>query len=263
MAMTLFLHDPLEEGRSFDRVALRPLAGGKQAEERIHLLREKIEAPAGAGLVRRPRLDDLVERSLSHFAGTLISGRSGTGKTGLAVQLAERYKKVAWYTLDALDADWGVFKSYFAAAVAVACGGKRRPAKIVCDDHSDSKIAQFLVETFAELPAGPTTKLLIVIDDLHHIFDAPWFGDFFQLLLFSLPSEAHLLLLCRSKPPSPLWRLRSKQVLNVIDERLLAFTGDEAADLLSPAGLSETEIQRAWKDSFGQVSKLAVAPDGR
>lgn len=258
--MTLYLHDPHEKERSFERLTLRPLSGGRsRPEELTHLLRDKIEVPRPTGLVRRPRLDELIERSLHQYAGTLISGRSGTGKTGAAAQLAERYKKVAWYTLDALDADWGVFRSYFAETVAAACGVGRGPKRGEGEDPTDSNIAQFLVEAFTVLPVGPTSNLLIVIDDLHHVFDAPWFVDFFQLLLLSLPAEAHLLMLCRSKPPNPLWRLRSKQVLNVIDEKLLAFTGDEAANLLGPAGLSAGEIQRIWRDSFGRASALAGA----
>jgi ATP/maltotriose-dependent transcriptional regulator MalT len=97
---------------------------------------------------------------------------------------------------------------------------------------------------------------LIVLDDLHHIFDAEWFGEFFKLLLYSLPMNAHVLLLCRSKPPSPLWRLRSKQVLNVIDEDQLAFTTDETAQLFQAYGCREVGPEAARIESFGRAARL-------
>jgi LuxR family maltose regulon positive regulatory protein len=259
MAMTLFLHDPLDDGNSFERLTLQPMAPQVHAEEHFHLLQEKIAVPAAQGLLSRPRLEGMVERSLHQYPATLISGRSGTGKTGLASQAAAKYKKVAWYTLDALDVDWSVFRSYFAESVSSACGARRKPRIGADRDTSGHNLAQFLIETFSVLPARSTSRLLIVIDDLHHVFDAPWFAEFFQLLLLSLPPEVHLLLLCRSKPPSPLWRLRSKQVLNVIDEKLLAFTGDEASQLLKPTGLPAVEVERVLDESFGRVVDLVRA----
>ena len=57
--------------------------------------------------------------------------------------------------------------------------------------------------------------LVLVIDDLHLIYDADWVAPFFYRLLLLLPAETHMLILARELPPAPMWRLRSKQRLFV------------------------------------------------
>jgi ATP/maltotriose-dependent transcriptional regulator MalT len=65
---------------------------------------------------------------------------------------------------------------------------------------------------------------LVVIEDLHLVSDSDWLVPFFSRLLPLLPSEVHVLITSRSLPPAPLWRMRSKQSLVVIDEARCAFT---------------------------------------
>jgi ATP/maltotriose-dependent transcriptional regulator MalT len=91
---------------------------------------------------------------------------------------------------------------------------------------------------------------LIVLDDIHHLFDAHWFGDFFNLLLYSLPAGSHLLMLCRSRPPGPVWRLRSKQMLDVLDERSLPLTCRKPKRFLK-AWTARVRCRHAHRDSFG------------
>ena len=73
------------------------------------------------------------------------------------------------------------------------------------------------------LPMGAHRGLL-VLDNVHHLFDAGWFPEFFRQMIISLGPETRLLMLCRSRPSAPLWRLRSKQMLNVIDETIINLT---------------------------------------
>jgi len=63
-------------------------------------------------------------------------------------------------------------------------------------------------------------------------------------------------MMSRSAPPIPLWRFRSKQVLGVIDEKLLSFTCEEAEKLFKLYGLSKTKARKAQKDSFGRILRL-------
>jgi ATP/maltotriose-dependent transcriptional regulator MalT len=97
---------------------------------------------------------------------------------------------------------------------------------------------------------------LLVLDGIQHLFDADWFSGFFNILQPSLSETADVLLLCRSKPPNPLWRLRSKQQLDVIDEKTLAFDRDETILLLKQVGHSHAEAARIHAETFGRVSKL-------
>jgi ATP/maltotriose-dependent transcriptional regulator MalT len=97
---------------------------------------------------------------------------------------------------------------------------------------------------------------LLVLDGIHHLFDADWFGEFFNILQPSLAETADVLLLCRSRPPNPLWRLRSKQQLDLIDEKTLAFDRDETILLLKQVGRSHADAARIHEETFGRVSKL-------
>jgi hypothetical protein len=104
---------------------------------------------------------------------------------------------------------------------------------------------------------------LIVIEDLHLVYDADWVVPFFRRLLPLLPADVHVLITCRSLPPTPLWRLRSKQMLGVVDETELAFTVQEAIALFETYGLAEEHARIAWiqtKGRAGMIAEFAATP---
>ena len=258
--MTYFLHDNLESTEAYSP------AGGSSHEKRpaseredVHILREKLEIPSVRGVLERPRLHDMLRKSLTQFPATLVSGRAGTGKTTLAAEFAHAQERAAWYSVESADVEWNVFAHYFATCLLSSVNSEASVVDLLPDEihASQSVIARFLINVFSEAETGlPHEPLLIVLDGIHHVFDAPWFGEFFSLLLSSLPDNTTLLLLCRSKPPNPLWRLRSKQQLNVIDEKVLAFNLGETVDLIKRVGLNRCEAERAHAATFGRISNL-------
>ena len=210
-----------------------------------HFIFDKIMLPKCGDLVERPRITDFLHRSAAQFRGNLISGRAKTGKTYAAADLARGYRNVAWFTVDSTDLDWNVFARYLAAAVS--------PKTKVRDERD---IAGFLGDLFTA-PAKRKEDTLIVIDDIHHVFDARWFSEFFMLLLSSAVPKTHLLLLCRSKPPLPLWRLRSKQVLNVVDEKMLAFDLEETVEWCKKLGIPRQVSHLVPVNAYGRAGKVA------
>ena len=248
--MSFFLNGDMGDFESADfNESADKFAGSLSTKKNnLPLISEKLRTPKCGNIVHRPRLHELLERSCTQFGGTLLSGRSGTGKTTLAAEFATRKKKVAWYSVDPSDADWCVFARYFSAALA----GKRS-ARSAPPATDRAALGEFLGDC---LSAGKNRRKLIVLDNIHHLFDADWFCDFFVLMLQSLDPDSHALMLCRSKPPAPLWRLRSKQVLNVIDERLLAFTPAEAEELCGSRGIPKMAARAFQSESFGRASKL-------
>lgn len=224
--------------------------------DRVHLIGEKLVIPTVSGLIKRPRVTGHLERHVHLVGANLVSGRAQTGKTYAAVDLASKYQRVAWYSVDSTDRDWTTFASYFAASFSVKTIREIKP------NPTESEITAFLTKIFARFEKTDKGEpILIVLDDIHHVFDAPWFSSFFKLLLSSLLPNTHLLMLCRSKPPLPLWRLRSKQVLNVVDERFLAFDKEESEQLCKKLGLKKNSAAElpAAASRIGKMVKFLQA----
>ena len=260
MAMTFSLHESIEPNGAFDYPEiLYGYSNEEPVKEEFYILRDKLQTPKATGLVGRPRLETILSNSMAQFPATLICGRAGTGKTSIASRFAATQKNAFWYSIDSTDIEWPVFSRYFSAALSGKTFGEHHEIDLHSaeDSIAQREIARFLVNRFSAAYAGSSTgPSLIVLDDIHHLFDAAWFDDFFNLPLYSLPPDVHLLLTCRSKPPGPLWRLRSKQMLNVVDEKIIAFNAEETVQLYKKLGLNALTAKEAQKNCFGRVSKL-------
>jgi ATP/maltotriose-dependent transcriptional regulator MalT len=218
----------------------------KPKDDKIHIFAEKLRIPVFEGYLARPRLDELLNKSLNQIGAALITGRAGTGKTSLAANFSKNYEETFWLRVEATDNDWKFFSSYLSAAVNTEIS-----------KESESDVSLFIENLFSELEKNKRKNpRLIVLDDIHNVFDAEWFNDFFQTALYSLTPETHLIFLSRSKPSFPLWRLRSKQVLSVIDEKILAFDRSEAEIFCKKFGLSARKTAKIYKDSYGRIGKL-------
>src|SRR4051812_38151545 len=118
MTMSFFLNGDMGDFESSDFQGSASTNGSavKSRKDVLPLLAEKLRIPACGDIIHRARLHELLDRSRTQFGGTLVSGRSGTGKTALAAEFASGRDKVAWYSVDPSDADWDVFARYFSTA---------------------------------------------------------------------------------------------------------------------------------------------------
>jgi LuxR family maltose regulon positive regulatory protein len=229
------------------------------AMQKLELITDKIVSPTRLPRVSRSRLLDTLEKSMAAGTSTIISGRAGTGKTSLALDFAQKCgRPVAWYKIDAPDADPQIFFHYLISSIQECRPGfalRSLPSWIeVTDLNHMGWLAEALVYELAEgEKSGP---LLIVIEDLHLVSDSDWLVPFFSRLLPLLPSEVHMLVTGRSLPPAPLWRMRSKQSLVVIDEETLAFTRPEAVALFDSYGLSQEQASIALDHTHGRAVAL-------
>jgi len=224
----------------------------------MQLILDKIKIPNELPRILRPRLLSELRLALGSCTSTIITGRAGTGKSLLAADFALTcQRQVAWYKVDAPDADRRLFFRYLAESVC-----SQRPdfavdsfMKAVNSTSPDEMPT--LAESFIfELQENWHEPLLIVIDDLHLVYDSDWAVPFFCRLLPLLPREVHVLLIGRSMPPAPLWRMRSKQTLNIVDEASLAFSRDEAKELFTSYGLSVDQANVAHKQTRGRAFTL-------
>jgi LuxR family transcriptional regulator, maltose regulon positive regulatory protein len=231
----------------------------------MKIITSKIMIPTEVPRVCRQRLLDTMRENLKSGQATLINGRAGAGKTMLAVDFIRRQEgSVAWYKVDAPDMSLPVFLEYLVASVARVHPGFGRQtldchARAFRNGETEAR-SEFDIAALAEAYVYDLERhaepLVLVIDDLHLIYDADWIAQFFHRLIPLLPVETHMLILGRGLPPAPMWRLLSKQRLFVINEQMLAFTPTEAEELFSGYGLSADEARLALKQTGGRAAVL-------
>lgn len=225
----------------------------------MRLIVDKITKPSQRPTVARPRLLAMLQSSLESCTCTVISGRAGTGKTALATDFAlSSDRPVAWYKVDAPDGELRVFFDYLAASI-----GQQRPGfnehaiRSVAADANFENMPLVSERLVFELIEDDSKPLLIVIEDLHLVCDTDWLVPFLERFLPLAPREVHILITSRTLPPAPLWRMRSKQTLEVIDESSLAFTREEAVALFETYGLSCQHAYMAFDRTNGRAGALA------
>lgn len=232
-----------------------------------HLIHEKITVPAKVPRISRTRLLKLLDAHIASYNATIINGRAGTGKTTLAADFARHVgRSVAWYKVDAADSDLTTFCEYLSRTVKLQRASIVTERLLQLTETVESDRAELLAEAFVfQLSENRAEPLLIIIEDLHLVYDADWLVPFFRRLLPLLPTDVHLLITCRSLPPAPLWRMRSKQMLRVVDEDELAFTLEEAIQLFETYGLGEEHARVAWDRTNGRATTIAdfAATPGR
>ncbi len=225
----------------------------------MQLITDKFSVPTqSAPHLKREKLLKNLQDSVNNHLSTLIVGRAGTGKTALAADLVcVCGRRVAWLKAEASDREYPVFLEYLFESVK-----KQRPRfnsekllKVVATQTVEdiSRTAEAFINELIESGNEP---LLVVIDDLHHLYDSEWAVPFFNRLLPFLPSEFHFVLIGRSIPPAPLWRMRSKQTLNVIDEKMLALAPEEAMSLFLNYGLTATKAFIFNEDMNGRIGDV-------
>ena len=225
----------------------------------VPLVGSKLRTPSINGYFERDWLIGLVARSAKDAAATLIIGRAGAGKTAIAAGYAAKIQEHSWYSLDSTDADWTAFQKYFwAALMPESCRRKRSELTLTEPDYRSTPL-----ELFADIAArmelrGETWPPVLVLDGIHHLYDTTWFDEFFSILVPSMPYTSHVLMTARSRPTAPVWRMRSKQVLSVIDEKLLTFSLSETKNLFAQYGLGREQAATAHRKTFGRAADIVA-----
>lgn len=198
--------------------------------DELPLAQAKMAVPrARAGLVERRHVLRFLDAS-EHTPLTLVAAPAGYGKTtAVRAWCAAHDAAVAWVTLDPGDNDPVRLWRYVATAVDRNCHGWGREALRALDGRDGS-----VQRTIDELMNGIgqyENNLVIVLDDLHTVKAEPSLKSI-DYAVHRLSANARLIVLTRIDPALSLARMRADGALAELRADDLAFTSDEAEELL-------------------------------
>jgi LuxR family maltose regulon positive regulatory protein len=252
---------PVPHGRASTRVAGGgPVLTGASA---------KTGRPrAGRATVRRQRLFEMLDAAARHQV-TLVCAGAGWGKSAMVSDWADAKRApVAWLTLNAFDNEPQIFWMHLLAAL-------RSAGAIPADNplHDRTLIPEADGERIRILAPGLSLlrrSTVLVLDDLHEIVDRRLLRQLTALL--QRPLDAfRVVLISRAEPALSLHRFRAAGQLVELREPALAFTAEEATQLLAGHGLHlpEDELSallhrtEGWAIALQWAVAFLADPDSR
>ena len=167
---------------------------------------------------------------------------------------------VAWYSIEEGDDDLFTFITYLSAAIERACPGAC--PRVIAGLHdvdipSPTRLAKLLLDDIARLPQ----RLTLTLDDYHHIHDAS-IQQLMTTVLRHAPPSLHLIIIARATPSLPLARLRTAGEVAEIEAAHLAFSCQEACQLLKTLRGTESvdaeTVQSLHAQTEGWVAGLRL-----
>lgn len=224
----------------------------------FHDARLSIPVPA-EDAVDRPRVDGLLDAAIGGHPVTVITGSGGCGKT-YAVSMWARCvsdagQDVAWASLDRADGD--PYRFWLTVAGALQRTTLFEPlAGLMVPSSPDP----FFVDTLSAALGALPSRLILVLDDVHELAGSRALESL-ESLQRSIHRQHRLVLISRHDPPLHLHRLRLAGGLGEVRGAELAFTSDEAEDLLRAEDLDPTpaELAQLMATTEGWAAGLRLA----
>jgi LuxR family transcriptional regulator, maltose regulon positive regulatory protein len=211
------------------------------------------------GSLRRQRLLSALDGEGAP-ALTLVEAPVGYGKTMLLRSwCAEQARPVAWITLDEADAEPVRLWTYLATALDRIAPGVGEPALRLL--AAPGPTIELAIDQLLNGLHADGQQLAIVLDDLHLLGSRASFHSI-EYAVERLPDNVRLLASTRSAPPIRLARLRARGALSEIRARDLAFTVDEARELLvsrEAIPLADEEVELLVERTEGWPAGLYLA----
>jgi ATP/maltotriose-dependent transcriptional regulator MalT len=209
-----------------------------QAGRSIGVIETKITLPrVQPGMLRRARLVEIVDGVDGHTGAalTVVNAPVGYGKTTfLRLWCIERPEAVIRMTLDAADDDPVRLWTHLAMAVERLGEGLGARA-LMCLGARGARVETAVDELMNGLVAY-LRPVAIVLDDLNRVGSERSVRSI-EYSIERLPANARVLVSTRSDPAISLARLRARGALVEIRVRELAFTVDEARELIGREGI--------------------------
>jgi ATP/maltotriose-dependent transcriptional regulator MalT len=225
----------------------------------MNFIESKLRPPVlRSSLIKREHLMKRLTANLDMSTSFICAG-PGWGKTTAAAEfLSATDRASVWYDLDSSDADIAVFFQYLVRAVrTVAPDFGQGTLEMV--RSSDGTRPEQLADLFLyELSEDVSADVVIVLDNIHHVFAMDWSAPLLYRVIELLPENIHLILLARTAPQFTFARVRSKQIMDQINTSAMAFTRAEAARLLESVLASADAIDRLLDRTQGWIAGLQI-----
>ncbi|MCX4911024.1 LuxR C-terminal-related transcriptional regulator [Streptomyces sp. NBC_00878] len=182
---------------------------------------------------------------------TMVSGAAGAGKTLLVADWAAREdRSVAWLTNEATDQGCGMFWAYLLQALRAS--GVPLPDEVGFPADTN-RVDQTLLTRLAAGLSDRDRPVIVVLDEYDRV-TAPEIAEQLEFVLHHAGRGLRLILVTRTEPLLPLHRYRAVGDMTEIRAAELAFTPEEAAELLElhglrvpvPAARALVERTRGW-----------------
>ncbi len=209
-------------------------AGALSGGGSLSVPRSKFGCPAvPVRAVARPRLGEVLAQP--DWRVGLVTGGPATGKTVAVAQWFGSLGPVAreWVTLDVSDDRPERFWLTFVLALQRAVPGAF--ARTEASETDMRGLPPEFVDRLLTEWSAVTGPLVIVLDDIHHL-RTPQITEDLGYVIEHLPGGSRVLFTSRADPPLPVSRWRGRGWLAEVDQRDLAFTLPETAELFSTLG---------------------------
>ena len=244
-------------------------SSGARAQSRF-FLRTKLLPPRPAPeLLSRSRLTERLVTNLTQPV-TLVTANAGSGKTTLVADFLSTQKRpFVWYQLDHTDSDPAVFLGYLTFGIQQTVPDFGRAMFPYLQEAAGelSQNPERAVDLFlSEVLESVDQKMILVLDDYHHLGQETPVHAVLDRLLTYLPEVMHVIIVSREMPPLALARLRTQAPLAIIERSDLLFTDDETQQLfrkvfdleLTPEQLTEyRERTHGWITALQLVRQVA------
>lgn len=241
-----------------------PASAPEFAPSGAFFLRTKLLPPRPAPeILARPRLGERLQANLA-LPVTLVTANAGSGKTTLVADfLRKQERPYVWYQLDRTDADPAVFLGYLTYGIQQRIGnfGETMFAYLQQTQElaQQPKLAADVL--LNEILEGVEQKLIVVLDDYHHLGTDTSVHAVLDRLIAYLPDVIHVIIISRDIPPLALARLRSQDSLAIIDRTDLLFTEEETQELFRKVfglALTAEQLREYGERTHGWITALQL-----
>lgn len=209
-------------------------------------LKTKLLPPRlGRRVLPRTRLIERLRAFLDQPA-TIVCADAGCGKTTLITDFVRSSGlPFVWYQIDRSDLDLAVFFGYIVHGIRSLYPqfGDAALGLISETESLPSKTDQLIDALVNEISEQIDEKLILVLDDYHHIDSSEHIAAAVDRLIQYAPDVLHILIATRSMPNLSVTRLRSKGLIATVGRQELSFTHEEVERLFAQTAANNLDSE--------------------